>query len=361
MSEAASNDLPEPASIPVAGPVAKTTLGAQLAAEREAREWTIEHVASQLNLAPRQIQALESDNYSALPGMASVRGFVRAYAKLLKIDADPLVSMIASEQITPTQPLEPKRSVSSAPFSDNRLMSSGRRRSSPKTILIALVLGLLAVAAIDVERMGGWPVLSQSLSTHIKDVAASSASSSATDDASAASAPNSVSESLPVQQTESASTSAAAASNSNTMEPANDTTKVETPKAELPKGDVVVPQPVVEKPVADKPAVAQPIKPASVAPAVASVVEKPVASPSPAGTKNLLVFTARKDSWIEVKDAHSVIFSRVIKAGSTEQLEVTQAISVIVGNAAGVDVAFRGAPVETKTDAKSNVARLSLK
>ncbi len=57
--------------------------------ERESKEWTIAYVASQLNLAPRQIHALETDNYAALPGLVSVRGFIRSYAKLLKIDAKP--------------------------------------------------------------------------------------------------------------------------------------------------------------------------------------------------------------------------------------------------------------------------------
>src|SRR5688572_9646060 len=49
--------------------------GVQLAARRQQLNMTVEQVANQLNLAPRQIQALEADNYRALPGMASVRGF----------------------------------------------------------------------------------------------------------------------------------------------------------------------------------------------------------------------------------------------------------------------------------------------
>ena len=64
----------------------RESVGTRLSAEREALGWSVEQVASQLNLAPRQIQALEQDNYAALPGIASVRGFIRAYAKLLKID-----------------------------------------------------------------------------------------------------------------------------------------------------------------------------------------------------------------------------------------------------------------------------------
>jgi cytoskeleton protein RodZ len=139
------------------------TLGARLAAERELKKWPIEHVASQLNLAPRQIQALETDNYAVLPGLASVRGFVRAYAKLLKIDAAPLVAMLAGEQTMPTQPPMPRRTLPSTPFFDNRLVSTGHRRSASKAVLVAVIVVALVIAAVAVDRMGGWRALSQSL------------------------------------------------------------------------------------------------------------------------------------------------------------------------------------------------------
>ena len=91
-----SDDINDPLASPlptVEQPVAmqaSTSPGAELARQREARGWTVAEVADQLNLAARQIAALEADNYAALPGMAIVRGFIRAYAKLLKIDATPL-------------------------------------------------------------------------------------------------------------------------------------------------------------------------------------------------------------------------------------------------------------------------------
>ena len=55
--------------------------GAKLAAGRVALGWTVEQVAAQLKLAPRQIIALEKDDYRALPEAAIVKGFTRAYAK----------------------------------------------------------------------------------------------------------------------------------------------------------------------------------------------------------------------------------------------------------------------------------------
>jgi cytoskeleton protein RodZ len=61
-------------------------------AQREAMGWTVEQVADQLKLAVRQVVALEAGDYASLPGPAVVRGFVRAYAKVVKLDAAPLVA-----------------------------------------------------------------------------------------------------------------------------------------------------------------------------------------------------------------------------------------------------------------------------
>ena len=68
--------------------------GTTLQSQREAMGWSVEQVADQLKLAPRQVLALEAGDYASLPSPAVTRGFVRAYAKLLRIDAAPLVSMI---------------------------------------------------------------------------------------------------------------------------------------------------------------------------------------------------------------------------------------------------------------------------
>lgn len=70
--------------------------GAKLASARNSLGWTVEQVASQLKLATRQILAIEADDYASLPEPAIVRGFVRAYAKLVKLDADTLVALITT-------------------------------------------------------------------------------------------------------------------------------------------------------------------------------------------------------------------------------------------------------------------------
>lgn len=331
MSEAANNCAPSPESIPETA-TSSATVGAQLAAARQSNGWTVEQVASQLNLAPRQIVALEADNYPALPGLASVRGFVRAYAKLLKIDATPLVALVAGEQIAPLPVLEPKRNVTAAPFADNRLLASGHRRTSLKTILVAILIVLLAVAAVVVERMGGWPALSQSLSTQYKQISETStnAQSAAPTDSAASATSASADAAAPAAEAVAAPVSpvAPAVANDAPKTVSSAPSKLET-TTEASAAKVAV-------------AAAQPDAPA-------------------AGTKNLLVLKVRQDSWIDVKAGNTSLISRLVKAGSTEQLQIAEPTTLTLGNAAGVDVIFRGSPLEIKSDAKNNVARLSLK
>jgi len=68
------------------------SVGHVLAAAREAARMTVEEAATQLRLGVRQIQALENDDATALPGPAFVRGFLRNYAKLLGLNSEELLA-----------------------------------------------------------------------------------------------------------------------------------------------------------------------------------------------------------------------------------------------------------------------------
>ncbi len=62
--------------------------GAALRKAREKLALSMEDVAHELRLSVSQIKALEADNYTDLPGMTYVRGYLRSYARLVKIDED---------------------------------------------------------------------------------------------------------------------------------------------------------------------------------------------------------------------------------------------------------------------------------
>src|SRR6202162_5888070 len=66
--------------------------GAGLTAARAAAGLSLDQVAQQLKLAPRQVKALEDENFGELPGRTFSRGFVRNYARLLHLDAQDLLA-----------------------------------------------------------------------------------------------------------------------------------------------------------------------------------------------------------------------------------------------------------------------------
>ncbi len=357
MTDVAPNDFPQDQPTQQPAYTDNYTLGQRLAAEREARGWTIDYVASQLNLATRQIQALEDENYAALPGIASVRGFVRAYAKLLRIEADPLVALIASEQIVPNLPLEPRPNLSSTPFSHSRLSGGTGPSNSIKGAAFALIVVLLAAGAIGIEHMGGWPTLSQSLSTQFKDLANGSSSSSQAPESHDATQDGSA----PQASVDASDATAKDGALPNPLEQRDAAKDVPAPIAQVPAPVQAVPAQAsapASVPAASSPA---PVPPAAQiqkeAPAVVPQAKPAAATP---GT-NTLVLTARQNSWVEVRAGSTVIVAHLIKAGDTESIDVPGSGQLTIGNAAGVDVTFRGQPLSTKTDGKTNVARISLK
>lgn len=86
MSDEASDSTAQTAASPLPG--------ALLREAREAKGLTVAEVASAIKFHPRQIEAIERDDYEQLRGRTFLRGFVRAYARALQLDADPLLDML---------------------------------------------------------------------------------------------------------------------------------------------------------------------------------------------------------------------------------------------------------------------------
>src|SRR5450830_1606694 len=131
--------------------------GAQLKAQREALGWPVEQVADQLKLAPRQVIALEAGDTAALPNVAVVRGFVRAYAKVVRLDAAPLVALIEVAAAPTQDPATPVRREISATFSESRFPSMTQRSSSSPVVWIVGAVVVVAVAAFGAYKLGYVP------------------------------------------------------------------------------------------------------------------------------------------------------------------------------------------------------------
>jgi cytoskeletal protein RodZ len=69
-----------------ASEVQPSTPGAKLRAAREAQGLSIQDVATRTRIAQRQLEAVERDDYAALPGIPYAVGFARAYARAVDLD-----------------------------------------------------------------------------------------------------------------------------------------------------------------------------------------------------------------------------------------------------------------------------------
>ena len=285
-------------------PIHESSVGDTLRRTREAQGMSISEVASSLKLNARQIEALESGRFDLLPGFAFTRGFLRNYARLLKIDAAPLLAAIQS-------PFD-EASVELAPASNAQgnmpQVGRGRFRRSVLPGVIA-ALGLLGIV------VAGWYYDIQRKKT--------------TDDLVA---------SLPVP---------AAADVPVASEPAAVVVAPPVP-ASVAETPVPAPAPVVDQGV-----------PAQVSP---QVIQKDVAeSGKPVSGEDHLVFEFAKDAWVEVKDGNGkIVFSQLGKAGSRQEFNGKAPLSLVVGNARFVKLERNGTPVDMGTSTKVTVARFKL-
>lgn len=314
--------------------------GAQLKAQRESLGWQIEQVAEQLKLAPRQVVALEEGDVAALPNLAVVRGFVRAYAKVLKLDAAPLVAMIEVPQAPTQDPVTPvRREMSATTFSESKFPSMTQRSSNP-AVWIAGAVVVVAAAAFGAYKLGYVP---ESLLAH------------------ADKQPAHASVTAPVE---------------TTLVKPGDLAPVQSPSVPL----ISVPSPAGSDSQADSQAgspaqaAASAAAPSAAAPATATppavvtppvVAETPaaaVATPAAAGGANALVLKVEQDSWVEIRRPNaSPLISRLVKAGSTETFDITGPATLVVGKPGAVQATLRGSRLDLPMVAGGTIARVSIK
>jgi len=98
---------------------------------------TTQDVAQQLRLSHTQIEALEQDDFASLPESTIVKGFIRNYAKLLKIPVEPLLN--AYVQLAPQ-----KEDYAFALNPGINMKITESRKSNKLTYLLAAVVLLVA-------------------------------------------------------------------------------------------------------------------------------------------------------------------------------------------------------------------------
>lgn len=110
------------------------SLGTYLKYERESRGVSLAEVAAITRVPENSLDLIEQDRLDDLPGEVFVRGFLRAYARCIGLDAEDLVGRLDRPAPRPTLPLVPP----------SNLKLSRRRVATPALLLVLLLACLLA-------------------------------------------------------------------------------------------------------------------------------------------------------------------------------------------------------------------------
>jgi cytoskeleton protein RodZ len=272
--------------------------GSQLRQARTDLKLAPEDVARILHLSPRQILALENDDYLSLPGPTYVRGYLRGYAQLLGLSTDSVVETYN------------RATATAKPMDLGKLMPKAEIRSDHQLIKLAtaavvvIVVGLSAVWWQEQEKTPDVAVQESTTSTMPDE---STGSGIADPLAQSDVAPEGLTGEVPV----------------------------------LPAPSTEMPASVAKAPVTPE----RPSAPATKPEPDANVTPEPPA-PAPkrvVGTPSHLVIRAEADSWVDVKDVNgSTLIYQLVPAGSLVTADGVAPLQVYLGNADGVRVEFEG-------------------
>jgi cytoskeleton protein RodZ len=320
-----------------------TGLGGRLIAAREAQGLTLDDVAQELRLPAATLEALETGRFEDLPEPIFVRGYLRAYARLLEMDEEALIAEYDRLVVTPEPEITPTTKV--------------RRQATARDPFIRGATAVIVVAMV--VLLGSWwyarlvhdvPSQSQTASSQAEVQSGSQAESTS---------PAPV---LPPPQIETASRQsepvAAPVSDIPPESPASEAVEesVAAVEPESPMTETDVPAeaalPLVSEPpvTANADAVAQ--RPDVEATAESAVPNLPIAplasehgrivraSRAPTG-EDVLVIKANGESWAEVVDANGYqLLYYLLRPGMVRRMQGQAPFKVTLGYAPAIDLSL---------------------
>ncbi|MEM1230071.1 MAG: RodZ domain-containing protein [Pseudomonadota bacterium] len=322
----------EALSVPPEGP------GKTLRAARRAMNVEVREVADALNLPPPSIEAIERNDFGELPNLVFARGYVRAYAKLVELDPDPVVAAFQAAAMPAEEPT-PMPTTQSVPVDEHPLavtLAQWRYRferfaqNQPQAFLGLLgALVLLLVLLLWAAFSGG-------------------------DEAEAATAPTEAPASGLAQigasaaggnggrldgSAESVGSVPADVSGDAGFDPGSSAGGVSA-------GGILDAEPYTE------PGAAAADSPDFQATGTALTIND---------GDDRLGFNFVADCWVEVRDeAGSLLYGNLGKAGADLQLRGSGPFRILLGYAPGANLAYNGEPVPLAPHTRNDVARLVL-
>ena len=300
----------------------RSRCGGALRAEREKQTLSIQDVANKLRLSPKQIESLEADNFASLPEPTIVRGFIRNYAKQLKINAEPLLDAYAV-----IVPSNMPHQLTVKPTSNMHVSSKDKPKASSYFLAgfaALLILGVWLFYQNYVAKPNPTaPIASTNNVEPLPEPALPAA------------------ERAPELQSSTELTLPAATD--ATVQPAP-VVSTATAAADVPTAPVATDTNTF---AASTPTVAAPL------------VDDPSANTNASMAK--LEINASQETWVGVIDADGKqIYDKIIFAGSRETVDAKLPLSVVVGNAGGANLNLNGKTVDLGPHTRNNIARIKL-
>jgi cytoskeleton protein RodZ len=275
--------------------------GRRLAEARQAQNQTAAEVARHLKLSLSQVEALESGRYEQLPGPIFVRGFIRNYARLVRLDPNELLNE-AGDTVPQTVPPPDRPKPKDIPFPGQR------KRYWPLTAALLLIVGVLVIYEFYWENLVPGEAPPAAALTPFAQPAAVVRVPDQTD---------------PVSAPGPAAADDAEPELRGAAEPAGQTAQ-------------------------------------EAAPMVAAAMEEPEVAPAAGQKRVTLEF--EEESWVEIRDRNErVVFSRLNSPGTQRQVDGVPPLSVVVGNAHAVRLSYDGKTVDLGPHTRIDVARLTLR
>ena len=301
-------------SIREAGESASSTAGTMLANARERCHLSLGDVANHLKLAVRQVEALEADAFDRLPSPMFVRGFVRSYARLVQLDPAPVMAVLERQLPVQAPPAMAPSLADSTPVLAAAVPfpspgQRSRRMHSAVALLAAVVVGFIAFEWFGPMIVPGIPSAGLEPAPQVaRDPAVMQ----------------------PGVQADTLPTEAGA-------------TSLPAPAAPVPASPVPGPG-------------ATPEAPAAASPASTSELGRAFGP----GPRTVRLFFDR-ESWVEIRDARGrLIFSQTNPPGSSQVIQGEPPLSLVVGNARSVRLAYGDRDINLEPHTRVDVARLKL-
>ncbi|MDH3534228.1 MAG: helix-turn-helix domain-containing protein [Gammaproteobacteria bacterium] len=328
--------------------------GDRLQAARIQQGMSLDDVADRMHLSPAILEAIEENNFEEITAPIFVKGYLRAYARIVALDEDEMIQQYIdfySEEDPP---------ISSTSNMAPELSANDARIKWTTYLVIVVLAALLTAWWWNKEQNGETPI---SLDTQGRG--AEQAGQPAAEDGSSQieavsqSAVDSAESGAPVARQQEPDEPAV-------IEPLETPASAEAVRAQQPEAPAQQPETPALQP--ETPALQQadagggaPFATTSVQPQVLRDPRSEASPVAPSGSDKLFI-TVIADTWADIKDGTDFqLVYDLLRADQTLELTGTAPFSVFLGNGHGVEIRFNDEEIEFSSRIRDdNTARLKI-